>query len=393
MGHEPTVSSRERSKSESQEMPTGIPVRRLEIRHLTGIRIIAAMWVVLYHYQTQVYGLLPELKFLTPVTSIGYLAVDLFFVLSGFILCYQYLDRFRDKSTTDYAGFLWKRLARIYPAHLAVLLGLGVVVISSKLTGIKINDPQNFDLWGFFLDLFLIRSWFGDSQGWNIPSWSLSAEWLAYVLFPLFALAANRLTARSSAVVLIVVGALVSAEGVATWLHPSSHMPIPPARILLAFGVGCLAYVLTQRGNRSSRNGWFGTASILALMTVPALIPVDGFRASASLLLAGATIYFLALGTGGAVDALGSRWPEFGGLISFSVYLVHVPMLMFLVRVFPVAQYAEAHLAIRAIIVGAYVIAVLVAGALLYRFVEVPAQSLMMRLWLRFNPIHTSRRH
>lgn len=393
MGHEPTLSSQELNESRSHGTASGIAVRRLEIRHLTGVRIIAAIWVVLYHYQAQVYGLLPELKFLAPLTGIGYLAVDLFFVLSGFIICYQYLDRFRDRSSRDYAGFLWKRLARIYPAHLAVLLGLAALVILSKFTSIKINDPQNFDPAGFFLDLFLVRSWVGDSQGWNIPAWSLSAEWLAYVLFPLFALTAIWLTARSSTVVLIAVGILVSAEGVATWIHPSSHMPMPSARILLAFGVGCLVYVLTRRGNPSQPNGWLGIASLLALMTVPAMVPVGGVRASVALLLAGATIYFLALGTGAAVGALGSRWPELGGRISFSVYLIHVPILMFLVRVFPVAQYADAQVSIRALIVAAYIIVVLVAGALLYRLVEVPAQNVMMKLWVSRSRSRSARRN
>jgi peptidoglycan/LPS O-acetylase OafA/YrhL len=393
MSHEPVVSTDAPNEIGLRSTASVTGGKRLEIRHLTGVRIIAAFWVVLYHYQVQIYGLLPELKFLAPITSIGYLAVDLFFVLSGFILCYQYLDRFRGKSTRHYWGFLWKRLARIYPAHLAVLLGLAALVILSKFTSLRINDPQNFDTAGFLLDLFIVRSWVGDSQGWNIPAWSLSAEWLAYVLFPLFAVTTIWLTRRRSAAVLFAVGVLISAEGVATWIYPSSHMPIPAARILLAFGFGCFVYVLTQRTSQSPRNGWLGIASLGALMTVPAVIPVGGLRASVALVLAGATIYFLALGTGAAVGALGSRWPEFGGQISFSVYLIHVPLLMLLVRVFPVAHFAEAPVVVRALIVAAHIVSVIIAGALLYRLVEMPAQDGMMKLLLRRRRGRTLRRH
>lgn len=145
--------------------------------HLNGVRIIAALWVIAYHYQPQIYGILPELGFLAPITGTGYLAVDLFFVLSGFIICYQYLGRFSIPTRRDYGSFLVKRLARIYPAHLAVLLALAVMVVTSKLIGVKVSNPDSYSVGGFFIDLFLVRPWVGDSQGWNIPAWSLSAEW------------------------------------------------------------------------------------------------------------------------------------------------------------------------------------------------------------------------
>lgn len=120
-----------------------------------------------------------------------------------------------------------------------------------------------------------------------------------------------------------------------------------------SFWRGCLVYVLTRRGSPSGLNACIGVLSLVALMTVRALVPTAGLRASAALLLAGSTIYFLALGSGAAVDALRSRWPEWGGLISFSLYLVQVPALMLLVRVFPVAQYADAQWSIRGLIVAA----------------------------------------
>lgn len=352
--------------------------KKREIRQLTGIRIVAALWVVFHHYQPQIFSLMPEIRLLEGITSVGYLAVDLFFVLSGFILCYQYLERFRAKESRDYLGFLWKRLARIYPAHLAVLLGLGALVTISKFTALKINDPENYDTTGFLLDLSLVRSWIGDSQGWNIPAWSLSAEWLAYVLFPLFAAVAIWLSKRKIHSAAVSLGILVVAEGLATLIYPSSYMPMPSVRIVLAFGAGCVVYLISQRTVASRRNGWIGAAALIALMTMTALIPVGGLRASLALTLASATVYFLATGTGVVVDALGSRWMERGGLMSFSLYLIHVPMLMLLVRLLPTWQYEQRDMMIRAMVVAAYILSSIAGGALLYRLVEAPGHAVMM---------------
>jgi peptidoglycan/LPS O-acetylase OafA/YrhL len=343
------------------------------LRHLNGVRIIAALWVVAYHYQPQIYGLLPEMKFLTPVTGIGYLAVDLFFVLSGFIICYQYLGRSARRSIPDYKEFLIKRLARIYPAHATVLLALAALVIGSNLVGVKVSDQDNYGAWGFVMDLFLFRSWIGDSQGWNIPAWSLSAEWLAYALYPLIAVAAVWMSTKRSSAILGGASLLVALEGIATWIYPSSHMPVPAARILLAFSLGGLVYLSSKRTSHKLMNGWLGVASLGALMIIPALIPVGGLRASVALLLAGFTIHFLATGVGWPIRVLGSRPLNNGGLISFSLYLAHVPALMILVRVLPVDRFDEATLPIRAVVVLLYVALAMASGTVLYRLVEQPA--------------------
>lgn len=344
------------------------------LRQLNGVRIVASLWVVAYHYQPQIFGILPELRFLAPVTSIGYLAVDLFFVLSGFIICYQYLERFSNPSSRDYVGFLIKRLARIYPAHLAVLLALALLVVGSSVVGAKVSDPDNYSIWGFFMDLFLFRSWVGDSQGWNIPAWSLSAEWLAYVLYPLVALATVWIAKKRASVILCSAAGLIVLEGVATWIYPSSHMPVPAARIMLAFGLGCLVYLIFKRTAHSVRNGVIGIAALGALLLIPALAPSGGLRASIALLLAGFTIFFLSTASGWPMQVLGSRFFNSGGHISFSIYLAHVPALMVMVRVLSVERFDDSSLLVRGGIAFLYMAIAVMSGAFLYHFVEKPAQ-------------------
>ncbi|MCH2910584.1 hypothetical protein K3V95_14790, partial [Listeria monocytogenes] len=78
---------------------------------LTAIRYVAALWVVLYHHWSTATGAPPP-----ALIAKGYLGVELFFILSGVILCHVYFDqacagRFR------YGAFLWARIARVYPLH------------------------------------------------------------------------------------------------------------------------------------------------------------------------------------------------------------------------------------------------------------------------------------
>ncbi|WP_459790628.1 acyltransferase family protein [Arthrobacter sp. AD-310] len=375
-------------------MPTGgnmsdalAPARQIQptahrknvLRQLNGVRIIAALWVVVYHYQPQIYGLLPESTFLAAITGAGYLAVDLFFVLSGFIICYQYLGRFARPTKRGYARFLVKRIARIYPAHLAVLLALATLVIASRTVGAEVSNADNYSTSGFFLDLFLIRSWVGDSQGWNIPAWSLSAEWLAYVLYPVIALGVTWLGSKRLTFLLIAALLIVLLEGLATWAYPSSHMPVPAARIVLAFSLGCIVYLVSKRVRLSEKKGWLGVGSLIALLAVPAVLPEEPVRASLAVLLSGIVILLLACGSGRPVRTLGALPLNAGGQISFSLYLAHVPALMILVRVIPVERFVDSPLPLRVAVVALYIVLAVVAGAILYLGIEKPAHSIIVK--------------
>ena len=99
------------------------------LKPLTAMRFFAAMWVVAFHFTPSLGGGMPAL------VAKGYLGVELFFVLSGFILSHVYMESFGDRRFR-YPDFLWARLARIYPVHLATLAGLGLVVGAAALVGV-----------------------------------------------------------------------------------------------------------------------------------------------------------------------------------------------------------------------------------------------------------------
>src|SRR5690348_79706 len=135
---------------------------------LTPLRGIAALYVVLFHLTRA--GADPSVPgfFLR-----GYLGVDLFFILSGFVLAHVYAREFlADRSGRAIGAFLWTRVARLYPVHIFVL---GVLVI-----GHAARDMPTLTLLGNFL--LILVPW--PVEPLNSMAWSLSAEWYAYLLFP-----------------------------------------------------------------------------------------------------------------------------------------------------------------------------------------------------------------
>ncbi len=113
------------------------------------------------------------------------LAVDFFFVLSGFILTYTYHDQWKSKRF-DYRGFLIKRLARIYPVYFLTLICVVVILFIISMRSTFNADYTIIDV-GVLPHLFMVQAWLGTSPtDYNIVSWSVSAEFFAYLLFVRF---------------------------------------------------------------------------------------------------------------------------------------------------------------------------------------------------------------
>ncbi len=153
---------------------------------LTGIRFFAAFLVVCFHV-----GVSPIGKVSAPAAQIamkGHAAVGLFYVLSGFVLAYNYLDR-----RVSYKDFLLARFARIYPVYfLALLLSLPAWALHTR----QEHDFFNLAL-SFVTVPTLIQAWWpGTALLWNAPAWSLSVEAFFYCMFPLVLVAFRNASAR-----------------------------------------------------------------------------------------------------------------------------------------------------------------------------------------------------
>ncbi len=162
--------------------------RNSDIPSLSMVRGVLALWVVLYHFWPDVLALFPIWSLLTPMMTKGQFAVPAFFILSGVVLAYNYGDSFKQFSIGAAVSFLINRFARIYPVHLASLLVVLAMVTVSWNRGWEVAD-SGYTLRDFILNLFLVHTWVPHfTLNWNYPSWSISSEWFAYMLFvPLMA--------------------------------------------------------------------------------------------------------------------------------------------------------------------------------------------------------------
>ncbi len=150
-----------------------------DIKSLTSLRFFAATMIVIFHYLLE----FPFFKIGEGFLGRFYLAVDFFFILSGFILTHSYLGGIKSGTFSVY-NFYIKRFARIYPVHLFTLLISGISTLLTIAVFHVIYDSGD-SVSCFVKSVFLLQAW-GVSTDlcFNDPSWSISAEWFAYLLFP-----------------------------------------------------------------------------------------------------------------------------------------------------------------------------------------------------------------
>jgi peptidoglycan/LPS O-acetylase OafA/YrhL len=216
---------------------------KYEIKPLTGIRGAAAFLVMLYHYST--YPAFATLHW--SVLHKGYLCVDLFFVLSGFVLALRYSKRFEENhSWNTYIAFLKARVARLYPAYFLIVF-LYYTKWMLNFSGINTTPYTSQEIAANFL---LVQSW-GIFPARSIiwDSWSVSVEGIAYLLFPLLLMGALEKSTKASAA--LALGAIITLGVIASTGYGVSGplddiRVLPQLRCLAEFSLGLVAF----RGTR-----------------------------------------------------------------------------------------------------------------------------------------------
>lgn len=349
--------------ADSRQLPT-----------LTGLRGIAALAVLFYHIRTSMGGFAPDS--VIALLGQGYLAVDLFFVLSGFVLWWTYGAAFRDQGRAATLPFIIRRFARIFPLHLAIMLAMiafaGVLALSGRpLT------PQ-YPLAELPAHVMLVQNWgLSDRLAWNDPAWSISAEWAAYLLLALCGTALPRLRTGPWRFPLL---ALAVAAALGTWFAATGRTSIGadiPAtgllRCLAEFGIGVL---LCQwwTAYRDRRALVLTTAAGLAALG--AALIASGVSQPAGVPLLMTAIVIIALETSlWPRPLLGGRIAQWLGAISYALYLAHF-FLWILFKLLFVSDPAT----VSAPAIAAFVAATLLTAHLLHRHVELPGRRWCQRL-------------
>ena len=196
--------------------PTAL-TRRPVLPALTGLRAFTATNIVFFHFWNPAW-----FGPLAPLMDNGYVGVNFFFLLSGFILAYNYSDR-QAHGKFNPRGFWRLRVTRLYPIY---LLGL-IISIPILLLEWKARSHSDF-FWGTGLTMLMQQGWSPKlATFWNTPAWTLSCEVTFYLLFPL--LLAVRWPRTTGKLLLILAGLWVAsliAPSVYMWLRPDGMAPI-----------------------------------------------------------------------------------------------------------------------------------------------------------------------
>lgn len=339
-----------------------------QLDQLTGLRGLAAWFVVFYHMRTAAGGLLsPQIM---AVLAKGYLAVDLFFLLSGFVMWLNYGQKLRYGGWSAARHFWWKRVARIWPLHLLVLGAMVIFALVLLATG---RPTQEYPLRELPLHVFLVQNWgLTRALSWNHPAWSISTEFAAYLLFPIAVWLLGWERLRTSTLVVAICLLLAVLHAVFAFLGLDDlGLMIPTlglVRCLIEFACGVLLCILWQRcGTGTGRLGLgmgLSSAALLAIGLVAGL-PESLFVPAAM----ASGLFALALTKGAVTRFLGSGPLRWLGDISYATYLAHF-FLFILYKILFVGEDGQ----LGWVGVLGYLGLVLVVSAALYHGFEKPAQ-------------------
>ena len=338
------------------------------------------MW---FHYRAH-FGAAPFEGWLSPVYSSGMYLVDVFFVLSGYLLATVYRER------RDFIGLAWARIARLVPLHVATLLLVaGLQYCYVYRHGGPFIYTAN-DVRHFVLNLLMLNaSGLQGNFSFNGPAWSISVEWLAnLMLFAVLVYWPKRLFAIAASLSMLSVLALWAHTG--HLLSYGSFKGWLDANLLRGF-VGFFAGVsvaflapLSARSGRAAGHAWDAVFLVAAASVVFFL----GSRHVWSLVVGVDFAFVLVLvpllvvsacrgrQVSKLLDVAPLRWL---GQISFSIYLLHFPMQLLFVLVFAAPRNALDYGSTPVFL--AYTMATLAISWFAWKLLEMPAQAWLNSLW------------
>jgi peptidoglycan/LPS O-acetylase OafA/YrhL len=206
---------------------------------LDGLRFVSCCLIVLYHFVPYIDG--KDSLLFWPLRNAAVM-VDVFFIISGVVIAYNYAEKV--STLAGFGDFLKRRIARLYPLHLATLMfyvAIGVAVLSGHLHVVK---EQKYDFGELLPNLMMIHAWgFSDRLAFNGASWSISAEMFAYLCFPLLlALISRSLSSSASTLIFLYAAGIYIAEHYVGRRLTGLTIPYSIFRALPSFALGVAIY-------------------------------------------------------------------------------------------------------------------------------------------------------
>ncbi|MGF1737394.1 acyltransferase family protein [Photobacterium satsumensis] len=320
---------------------TSIPI-------LTPLRGIAATCVVLFHARLILFP-----QWMTPLAEYthlienGYLWVDLFFILSGFVMMHVYKSTFSLSVTpAGWGKFMWLRFSRIYPLFIITLLVLIAWESFKASNGIGFYGGALFDKWGMtgipafegpfnrsealLPNILMLQGVLVKDLSWNISSWSLSVEWLSYMVFPFLVPILLRKRLSYLIPVIFVIGLLYINHAKGS-LDVTGGM-LAFIRAITSFAMGAWLYTFRLSAPKQAfLNNDLPLLAIFAACIGILHFPKGGYHNVMAVSAFALLVFVSALQTDrttAVFKLLDNRFTRFLGDISYSLYLWHAVLLL-----------------------------------------------------------------
>jgi peptidoglycan/LPS O-acetylase OafA/YrhL len=305
---------------------------------LDGLRGVAAVMVVIFHFfETFTGG-----NHLKQVMNHGYLAVDFFFVLSGFVIGYAYDDRWGKMTVV---GFFKRRLIRLHPM---IIMGMVIGAIGFYFSASPVVFPgiAQVPFWKLMIVMLIgftlipvplsmdIRGW-AEMHPLDGPAWSLFFEYIANILYGLFL---RKFSKKLLAFFVFLAGAALihlavtspNGDVIGGWSLEPHQLRIGFTRLLYPFFAGLLLSRLVKPGKFSNAFLWC-SLMIIVLFSVPRIggrehLWMNGIYDSLTIIFLFPLVVYL--GASGEVKGkFASKLCRFFGDISYPVYIIHYPLI------------------------------------------------------------------
>ena len=310
----------------------------MRINQIDGLRGISCIMVILYHLES---FHTPDFIYNNFLIREGYIFVDVFFVLSGFVISLNYSKM---KSFTDIKLFLYRRFIRLYPLlFFTSTLYFGYFIFRDILFRYGFSHLFNFDTSNILVDIIdyletilLSNSSpiLGNSIGVNTPSWSISAEFYCYLLFSLIVILRKKfsilfLTSLSTIISIVLIYFLTD--------DFFQTREFGFLRSFIGFNMGCFIYYLYKNKRVKTVPLFFILLSVFVFVLHTYFLNINIYNEFQIIILTPLVISFLVY----SVILLkkknilsNSKTLQYLGKISFSIYLNHLFILIYIPKIF-----------------------------------------------------------
>ncbi|UOU99048.1 acyltransferase [Chryseobacterium daecheongense] len=342
----------------------------MKISQITFTRFVAAIAIVISHFNKDLF--LYQINYISDIFLRANVGVSYFFILSGFIMIVAY----HKKDQIDYLDFYRNRFARIYPLY---IVGLLLYLITKS---------SNFSVYKLILYLFGIQSWIpGEALVLNFPGWSISVEFLFYLLFPLLY---NRYYSKQNksiwviAIIIWVITQVFSNFYVGSSWYEGPHTKSHefgfyfPLLHLNEFLVGNLAGMFFVRHHKQKNYDLPVILLFATILLALIFIPLN-FHNGLMAVLFIPLIILISYNNGLLTKIFSLKPLEYLGEISYAIYIVHIPVLYILREIL---KWKHQLLDIN-LVFWIYIAVLLIVSALFYRWVEKPLRDYLKKVKIK----------